>query len=142
MKAFKSEDISIVLNFLDKHLLNYEAAESFLDVGEIENVRPHIMGAMIQYKTIKKNYAIMNSWLAKYLSKEQIRKLRALINQKRWKQRNQVKNITLRKDLYYLIAEYADNHKITLDEALTRAFVILNENDNFEFSSQSHLDIL
>jgi len=142
MKAFKSEDISIVLNFLDKHLLNYEAAELFLDVSHIKNPRPHVMGAMTKYKTIKKNRAVLNSWLSKYLSKEQIRKLRALINQKRWKQRNQVKNITLRKDLYYLIAEYADNHKITLDEALTRAFVILNENDNFEFSSQSHLDIL
>ena len=141
MKAFKSEDISIVLNFLDKHLLNYDAAESFLDAGEIENVRPHVMGAMTKYKTIKKNCAVLNSWLAKYLSKEQIRKLRALINQKRWKQRSQVKNITLRKDLYYQIVEYADNHKITLDEALTRAFIILNENDDFEYCSELHDDI-
>jgi len=111
------------------------------NVSAIENARPHIMGAMIQYKTIKKNCVVLNSWLAKYLSKEQIRKLRALINQKRWKQRNQVKNITLRKDLYYQLTEYADNHKITLDEALTRAFIILNKNDDFEYCSELHDDI-
>jgi len=142
MKEFKSEDISIVLNFLDKHLLNYEAAESFLDVSHSDNTRPHIMGAMTKYKTIKKNCAVLNSWLSKYLSKEQVNKLRALIRQKRWKQRNQVKNITLRKELYYQLAEYADNHKLTLDEALTKAFVILNENDDFEYCSMMHEEIL
>jgi len=100
------------------------------------------MGAMTKYKTIKKNCAVLNSWLSKYLSKEKIRRLRALINQKRWKQRNQVKNITLRKELYYQIVEYANNHKITLDEALTKAFVILNELDDFEYASIEHDDVI
>jgi len=39
-----------------------------------------------------------------------------------------------------IVLNFLDKHLLNYDEALTRAFVILNENDDFDYCSNPHTD--
>ena len=74
--------------------------------------------AIDEFKNNTRNAKTLQEWIEKYLTDEQIRKLRTYLRVEKSRSGRRLQNITIDEDVRERLAEFAKSYNVTLSEAI------------------------
>ncbi len=74
--------------------------------------------AIYEFKSSTRNAKTLQEWIEKYLTDEQIRKLRTYLRVEKSRSGRRLQNITIDEDVRERLAEFAKSYNVTLSEAI------------------------
>ena len=66
------------------------------------------------------NVTMLQEWINKYLTQDQIKKLRVYLRVTKSRKNKEQKNITITPEAHYKLSEYAKRNNVTLSEAINK----------------------
>ena len=74
--------------------------------------------AIDEFKSNTRNAKMLQEWIEKYLTDEQIRKLRTYLRVEKSRSGRRLQTITIEEDVRERLAEFAKSYNVTLSEAI------------------------
>ena len=116
----QKDDIYIAFSYIFNKIKN----NSLFELKDIN----FELEALKEFEPVKKEltidkdnfYLLLKNWIEKYLDDEQINKLRIKIRVEKSRRGKDKKQITLKGDTHYRLAEFAKRYNITLSEAIDK----------------------
>lgn len=113
-KEVSQDDVEFVLSYIHRALNASGGGDVLLGKSTRHVALQELSGAS--------NAGVLQQWVDKWMTDRARNKMWASLRQKRYKNHNEVKMVTLSSEAFQLLSGYAKRHKVTLSGAIERLF--------------------